>query len=420
MIHKYAMNTELFIARRLLKGKATESNYSKPIVNIAILGIALGLAVMILSMAIVTGFKKEITDKVSGFGAHIQVTHFDNNSSYETYPVEMEQDWLKELRQMEAVKSVYPFITKAGIIKTTDYLQGVVLKGIEKEFDWVFFNKHMVEGNILNISDTAKNNGILISKNISRRLSISTGDAVCMFFIQDPPRMRKFKVKGIYNTQLEEMDNVYVFCDIKHLQKLNNWDSTQISGYEILIHDFDALLDTDLAVTKLIGDRFTPGNEVLQTENVLSRYPQIFDWLNLQDVNVWVILTLMVLVAGFNMVSGLLVIILERTNMIGVLKSLGAENFGIRKLFLYHAGFLITKGLLWGNIIGIGLCLLQSQFGLIHLDPTSYYVSTVPINLKVLHILLLNFGSLLVTLIMLIVPSMLISRISPAKAIQFD
>jgi lipoprotein-releasing system permease protein len=414
------MNTELYIARRLLKGKKNKENYSRPIVNIAVAGIALGLIVMIIAVSVLTGFKQEISNKVSGFGSHIQVINYDNSSSYETKPITENQEWLDEVSQLDHVTHIQRYITKAGIIKTEAYLEGVMLKGVDADFEWSFFKKYLSEGDIPEITDSVKSNDVLISENLARRLQLNTGDDLRMYFIQEPPRMRKFTISGIYDTQLEELDKVYIFVDIKHLRKLNNWEDDQISGFEILIDDFDYLFETDMAVTRILGNNYSPDLESLRVRNITAQFPQIFDWLNLQDTNMWVILILMVVVAGFNMVSGLLIIILERTNMIGILKSMGTTNSGIRKVFLYHAGFLISRGLLWGNVLGIGLCLLQHYFGVIKLDPASYYVSMVPINLNLFHLLILNAGTMLVTIVMLILPSMLVTRISPSEAIKFE
>ncbi|MGC9330668.1 MAG: ABC transporter permease [Bacteroidales bacterium] len=414
------MNTELYIARRLLKGKKNKQNYSRPIVNIAVTGIAIGLIVMIIAVSVLTGFKQAIRNKVSGFGSHIQVVNYDNNSSYETQPITENQDWLGEVSRLDHVIHIQRYITKAGIIKTEAYIEGVMLKGVDTDFDWSFFEKYLIDGSIPVINDSTTSNNVLISENLARRLKLNTGDDLRMYFIQDPPRMRKFTISGIYDTQLEELDKIFIFVDIKHLRKLNNWDDDMISGFEILIDDFDYLFEADMAVTRIVGNNYSPDLESLRVRNITAQYPQIFDWLNLQDTNMWVILILMVAVAGFNMVSGLLIIILERTNMIGILKSMGATNFSIRKVFLYHAGFLISRGLLWGNLLGIGLCLLQQQFGIIKLDPASYYVSMVPINLNILHILILNLGTMLVTVLMLILPSMLVTRISPSEAIKFE
>ncbi|MDD2199095.1 MAG: ABC transporter permease [Bacteroidales bacterium] len=414
------MNVEYYIAKRLLKKQKVGNRFSRPIVSIAIVGIALGLAVMILAVAIVTGFKNEITQKVIGFGSHIQIVNYDTNNSYETIPISNQQEWIDDIKNIEGVQQIQQFITKAGISKTDNYLQGVVLKGIGSDFDWSFFNTHLFDGELIEISDTVLTNQVVISKYLANALQLSVGDDIRTYFIQDPPRMRKFSVAGIYDTGLEDLDKIYAFVDIKHLQKLNNWEDNQITGFEVLLDDYSHLTNAELQITKLIGNRFSDDGSMLRTTNIRSEYPQIFDWLSLLDMNVWVILILMVSVAGFNMVSGLLVLILERVNMIGILKSLGAKNFSVRKVFLYHASFLTLRGLLIGNIIGILLCFIQLQWGVFTLDPSSYYVSSVPINLNIIHLLLLNVGTLIVTFFMMIVPSLLITRISPVQAIQFD
>jgi lipoprotein-releasing system permease protein len=414
------MNVEYYIAKRLLKKQKGGNRFSRPIVSIAIAGIALGLAVMILAVAIVTGFKNEITQKVIGFGSHIQIVNYDTNTSYETIPISNKQEWKDDISKIEGVEHIQQYITKAGIIKTDNYLQGVVLKGIGPDFEWSFFKTHLFEGDLIEINDTVRINQVVISKYLADALQISIGDDLRTYFIQDPPRMRKFIVAGIYDTGLEDLDKIFVFVDIKHLQKLNNWEDDQITGFEVLLNDYSHLNNAELQITKLIGNRFSSDGSMLRTTNIRSEYPQIFDWLSLLDMNVWVILILMVSVAAFNMVSGLLVLILERVNMIGILKSLGAKNFSVRKVFLYHASFLTLRGLVIGNIIGVLICLIQIKWGVFTLDSSSYYVSSVPINLNLLHLLLLNAGTLLITFVMMIVPSLLIARISPIQAIQFD
>jgi len=404
----------------MVSRKHQTNSFSGPIVAVAVGGIAIGLAVMIVAVSIVTGFKKEITSKVVGFGSHLQIVNYDNNTSYETLPITMNQDWLEKVKNLDGVKSINKFIVKAGILKTEDNLQGVVFKGIDMDYNWQFFRQYMVAGDTLVINDTAKSNNVVISQYIAEALDLKTGDSFAAYFIQDPPRMRKFVVAGIYNTQLEDLDKIFVFVDIKHLRKLNDWQDDQITGFEIQVEDFSNLLEYDKEVTRIVGNNFSPDGSMLKVRSIQEDYPGIFDWLSLLDINVWVILILMVSVAGFNMVSGLLVIILERVNMIGILKSMGAENLRIEKIFIYVAGFLIGRGLLIGNVIGIGLCLVQMYTGAITLDPESYYVATVPINLDVFHILILNAGTMLVTIFMMTLPSMIISRISPADSIRFN
>lgn len=414
------MNLPYFIAQRLIKGRIEGTSFSRPINVIAIIGIASGLAVMILSVAILTGFKNEIREKVVGFGSHIQITNFDSNISYETTPVSDTQSFVPAIKALPGIKHVQVYATKAGIIKTEDEIQGVVLKGVGSDFDWSYFGSNIVDGEIFRVSDSARTDRVIISKKLSDMLRLKTGDSFAMHFVQDPPRMRKFTISGIYETSLEEFDKVYVFCDISHIQRLNSWDKTSVSGFEIFIDDFDKLDLMTMKVRDAIGYRISEEEPRFKTTSIRTRYPQIFDWLNFQDINVIIIITLMLIVAGFNMISGLLILILEKTNMIGILKALGSDDKTIRNVFLYQAAYLIGKGLIWGNLIGLGLAFLQLKTGIFTLDPTSYYIKTVPVNLEFSHILLLNAGTMVAILIMLLVPSKLISHITPVKAIRYD
>jgi lipoprotein-releasing system permease protein len=414
------LNLELFIARRLVSKRHSSKSFSRPIVAVAIGGIAIGLAVMIVSVSIVTGFKNEISEKVIGFGSHLQIVNFDNNSSYETFPITQNQDWIEDITAIEGISSVNRFIVKAGIAKTDDNLHGVVFKGIDTDYNWKFFQQYLIEGDTLVISDTAKSNDIVISQYVANVLNLKLGDKIGAYFIQDPPRMRKFTITGIYNTQLADLDKLFVLVDIKHLRKLNNWEDDQITGFEIQVEDFSNLIEYEKEVNRMVGNNFSPDGSLLQVKSIKDEYPGIFDWLSLLDINVWIILILMLAVSGFNMVSGLLVIILERVNMIGIMKSMGARNIHIEKVFIYLAGFLISRGLIFGNVIGIGLCLIQKWTGLITLDPESYYVSVVPVNLDILNILLLNVGILVVTVLIMTLPAMIVSKISPADSIRFN
>lgn len=414
------MSIDLFIAKRLIRQRRQGASFSRPINIISITGIALGLAVMILAVAILTGFKKEIRNKVAGFGAHIQVTNFDDNMSYETVPISRNQDFVKKLSGNDGIHNIQVYATKAGIIKTADNMQGVVLKGIGSDYDWSFFKSNLVEGELFTPSDSIRTNNVLISKKISDMLGLKCGDTFTMFFIQEPARMRKFTIAGIYETSLEEFDKTYLFCDINHIRRLNGWQDDMVSGFEIYINDFDRLDEMTADVRDAIGYRILEDEEQLKVSNIALKYPQIFDWLGFQDTNVIIILTLMILVAGFNMISGLLILILEKTNMIGILKALGSGNRMIRNIFLYQAAWLIGKGLLLGNIIGIGFALLQQKTNLIPLDPSSYYLKSVPINLDPTHLILLNVGTMVAIIIMLLVPSQLIAHISPVKAIRYD
>jgi len=414
------MDLPYFIAQRLIKGRREGTSFSRPINVIAITGIALGLAVMILAVAILTGFKQQIREKIVGFGSNIQIVNFDSNISFETVPVRQGQEFIEKIKGIPGISHIQVFATKAGIIKTEEDFQGVVLKGVGSDFDWSFFSSNMIEGSVFRVTDTVRTDRVIISKKISDMLRLKTGDSFAMHFVQDPPRMRKFTVSGIYETSLEEFDKIYVFCDIGHIKRLNGWDDDQISGFEIFIRDFDRLDEMTSAVREAVGYRLMEDDEQFKITNIRMKYPQIFDWLNFQDVNVIIIIVLMLVVAGFNMISGLLILILEKTNMIGVLKALGSEDATIRRVFLYQAAYLIGKGLLWGNIAGIGLAFLQLKTGIISLDPSSYYIKIVPVNLELAHILLLNAGTMAAILFMLLVPSKLISRITPVKAIKYD
>jgi lipoprotein-releasing system permease protein len=294
------MNLPYFIAERLIKGRKTETSFSRPINVIAITGIALGLAVMILAVSILTGFKKEIREKVVGFGSHIQVMNFDSNISFETAPVSDTQSFIQVIKNSPGIKHVEVFATKAGIIKTDEEIQGVVLKGIGSDLDWSYFGNNLVDGSVFTPSDTGRpGNDVLISKKIADMLKLGTGDTIKMLFVQDPPRMRPFRIRGIYETSLEEFDKIYVFCDIGHIKRLNGWDDDQVSGFEIFIDDFDRLDEMTSVVRDAIGYRLTEDDTKFKVTNIATRYPQIFDWLNFQDVNVIIIILLMLVVAGF-------------------------------------------------------------------------------------------------------------------------
>ncbi len=414
------MKTGLFISKRLIRERSKGTSFSKPINTIAIIGIALGLAVMILALSILTGFKNEIRNKIVGFGGHIQVLNFDSNYSYETEPISSNHDFTEKLDKIKGFTNIQVFATKAGIIKIENNIQGVVLKGVGTDYDWSFFSKNLVEGDVLSLSDSIRSSSVLISGKVSEMLGLKLNDEFAMYFVQDPPRMRRFTVKGIYVTSIEEMDKIFVICDINQIRRLNGWENDQVSGFEILIDRFNEIDFMTFVVRDAIGYEVSEDQQQLKVTNIRIKYPQIFDWLNFQDTNVIIILVLMLLVAGFNMISGLLILILEKTNMIGILKALGSEDNLIRTVFMYQSMYLIGKGLLWGNLTGITIALLQKHFEFISLNPSSYYLTTVPINLDILHILLLNAGSMAVIVVMLVIPSKLISRITPVKAIKFD
>jgi lipoprotein-releasing system permease protein len=417
------LNLELFIARRIFSDRENKKKFSRSIISFALFGIAFGLTMMILSVAVVTGFKKEIRDKVIGFGAHIQLVNFDSNSSFETMPVNKNQTWLPRLNALQGISHVEVFATKPGIIKTDHEMMGMVLKGVGPDYDWRFFRDNLVAGSVFAVSDTGISDKVLISKQVSALLKLKVGDPLFSYFLNDDnsnQRMRKFVVSGIYQSSLEEFDRLFILADIQQVRRLNNWEPDQVSGFEITIDNFDRINEITEKVKEITVHYSEQDSSLMRPVSITSKYPQIFDWLNLLDMNVWIILTLIILVAGFNMVSGLLILILERTSMIGTLKAMGCNNQSIRKVFLYLAFFLIGRGMLWGNLAGIAICILQSYFGIFRLDPTSYYLEYVPVNLKISHLLLLNAGTLAITLAMLIIPSWYISRISPSRVLRFD
>lgn len=416
------MNTEFFIASRIIRAKkAPESNTisgTRPIVRIAVAGISIGLAVMIVAVSIVTGFQKEIRNKVSGFGAHIVVTNYDSNTSYEPEPVSTDQSFYPSIDTAKGIRHIQVFATKAGIIKTHDEIEGVVVKGVGKDFDWSFFEKHITEGQSFKAGDSLApgetSKSALVSEQIAKKLKLKAGDKLYMYFIQgQDQKARIFTISGIYKTGLEEFDNLYVLADITHIQKLNDWEADQVAGFEIFIDDFNDLDNMGNYVYNQIGQE-------LNAQTIKELKPQIFDWLGLMDTNVVIIIVLMLLVAGFNMISALLIMIIERVQMIGILKALGMNNGSIRSIFIYNSIYLISMGMLIGNAVGIAACLLQKHYEFITLSEESYYVKVVPVNLELLPVLILNTGTLIVCTLMLIIPSYLVSRVSPLLAVRFN
>lgn len=414
------MNLEYFIAKRIHFEKKGERNVSRPAVRIATIGIAVGVAVMLVAIAVVVGFKQEIRNKTIGFSSHIQITNFDNNNSFEMQPVKVNDTLMGQLKAVSEVKHVQRFVTKPGIIKTEEDFQGMVLKGVGPEFDWEFFKSSLVEGEILNLNDSTSKNEVIISKVLADMLKLKLGDPFFTYFFQDQIRARKFTVKGIYSTNFAEYDKLFILTDIRIAQRLNNWEAEYFSGLEVLVKDFNQLDKATMKVYSVAANKFDEEGNGYFIQNIRQINPQIFSWLDLLDMNVWVILVLMLAVAGFNMISGLLILILEKTNMIGILKSYGAKNWSIRKIFLYESIFLIGKGMFWGNLIGLLICFIQYQFKIIPLDPVSYYTATVPITFNWFYIILLNVGTLITSILMLIGPSYLITKISPAAIMRYE
>lgn len=405
------MNLALFIAKRIsFNSKRT---FSKLIVRIAILGIMLGLAVMILAVAIVKGFKSEIREKVRGFSGDIQITKLDLNASFENSPFIISGETMKKFRKEIGITDIQAIATKNGIINAGNEIEGVVLKGVDRHYNWAYFNKILVSGKTIDFSDSLKSRSqIIISKYTADRLNLKVGDDFLMYFIENSLRKRKFKISGIYDLGVEEVDKVFVIGDIALIRSLNKWQPEEVGGYEIRVNNFNKL--------ETIADRVYEGLDIeLKSYTIKDYYSTIFEWLSLLDVNTQVILVLMIAVAVINMISALLIMILERTNMIGILKALGSSNWSVRKIFMYNAAYLIGLGLFLGNVLGIGLGLFQYHTHFFTLDQASYYINFVPVILDVQDILLLNAGTLTISLFVLLIPSMLVTRISPLKAIRF-
>ena len=411
------MNYELFIAKRIIASKKSKNSVSSPIIKISILAIAIGIIVMLFSVATGVGLQKKIKEKISGFNGDIQITNYDaNNSKVTVIPISKNQKFYPEFKDISNVKKVQVFATKAGIIRTPNEFEGIVLKGVDQDYNWSFFNEYLVAGKIPNIGSDLSNE-VLISDKTAKRLGLNTDDSFYMFFVKDDPNKapnsRKFTVSGIYNSGFEEFDETYIFGDIKHIQRINKWNKDEVGGFEVFINDFDDLRETGFEIYNSI-------DPTLNAYTIAEMFPAIFEWLSLFDTNIIVIIGIMILIAGINMVTALLVLILERTQMIGILKALGNNNWSIRKIFLYNATYLIGKGLFWGNVIGVGLLLIQKYFGLIKLNPETYYVSQAPVYLNFKILIFVNVGTLLLCLTMLIIPSLIVSKISPVKAIKFD
>ena len=415
------MNWKLFIAHRIYRSNEGGKEVSKPAVRIAMWGIAVGLAVMIVAVAVVIGFKHEVRDKVVGIGSDITVTNFDAQKSYETVPVSASDSLLDVLRSTEGVKHVQRYSTKPGMIMTDDNFLGMVLKGVSQEYDWTFLSKHLQEGEIPAFSDTASTNRALISRTIANKLHLKTGDKLYTYYIDgEKVRARRLEVSGIYQTNFSIYDDLFLLTDLYTVNRLNSWKPDQVSGIEVEVEDYGLLQPIKENIREKVDMQKDRYGSTYYVTTVEESNPQIFAWLDLLDMNVWVILILMTGVAGFTMISGLLIIILERTNMIGVLKALGADNLAIRKVFLSFSVFLIGRGMLWGNLIGLAFVGVQSFFRPFKLDPATYYVDSVPVEFNLWWWILLNVCTLIVSVLMLVGPSYLIAHIHPAKSIKFE
>lgn len=411
------MNTELFIARRLHFDENVGQRMSRPAMRVATAGIAVGLTVMLVAVAVVVGFKREVSNQIVGFGSHIQVAAYENGYGYETVPIVPSDSLVQTLETLPHIKCVQRITTKPGIVKTDTDFEGIVLKGVDAGFDWTFFKTHIVAGNIPVVGGDVAANDALISRHTANLLHLAVGDRFTAYFVGESVRARRFTVCGIYETAFADFDKLFVLTDMRHVQKLNGWNADCISQLELLVDDFDKIDEIERNVFFAVA---TQGGTPMQVRNIKKIVPRMFEWLDMLDVNAWVILALMLAVAGFNMISGLLIIILERTNTIGLLKAMGARDRSIRKIFVCQAAFLIGKGMLWGNVAGCAIVLVEQFTHAIPLDPAMYYVNYIPVSLSVEHWLLINIGTFVITLLMLIVPSHIITSIRPAQSIKFD
>lgn len=415
------MNVPYFFARRIYADNDNQKKVSRPAVRIAVIGVAVGLAVMIVSVCVVLGFKHAIRDKVVGFGSHIQVAEFSMLQQGTDSPIEVDDSVMNVLQHIEGVKHVQRFAMKQGILKTDSDFLGVAFKGVGPEFDSTFIHQHLLEGVVPKFSDKSSGNKILVSKVMADKLKLTCGSRIFAYFIDDSGvRTRRFTIAGIYQTNLTQYDNVMCYVDLYTAVKLNGWQEEMASGAELQVDHFDKLDEVENRVVKLVNRTTDKYGNTYSSKTIKELSPQIFSWLDLLDLNVWIILIIMMAVAAVTMISGLLIIILERTQMIGLMKALGARNPMVRHTFMWFAAFIIGRGLLWGNMIALALVALQYFTGIVKLDPATYYVSSVPVEVNVLFVVLLNIGTLLISLLVLIGPSFLISHIHPAKTMTYE
>lgn len=411
------MSFEFFIARRIIASKDYKSSISAPIIKIAITAIALGIIMMLISIATGVGLQKKIREKVSAFNGDIIITNFDTNFSNDSQnPISKKQDFYPTFKNIDGIKHVQVSASKGGVIRTETDFEGVVVKGVGNDYDWEYFKDYLTEGKLPDFKGDL-NEDILVSEYLANRLHLKLGDKVTTFFLNDEvsktPRSRGFNIVGIYNSGFQQFDEQFIITDIRHIQRLNKWEEDQIGAFEVFVNDFDEIIP--------IGNQvYNETGSTLDTQTIRQKYASIFEWLDLFDFNIIMIIGIMILVAGINMITALLVLILERTQMIGILKALGSSDWSVRKVFIYNAMYLIGVGLFWGNIIGIGLLLIQKYGKVFKLNPDTYYVNEAPVYLNWDYILLLNAGTFLLCLLMLLIPSFIISKISPVKAIRFE
>ena len=414
------MKPDYFIYKKIRSGGVSGKRFAGPVLKVAVAGIVLGMTVMILSLAVGNGFKKEIREKIIGFGSHIQITNYDYNQSYEANPFLHDSTLFEKLSSVKGVKKVQSTATKPGLFKTDTEIQGIVIKGVGQDYDFSFMKSILLDGNVPQYTNDSTSNDILISDDIALMLNLNVGDDVMTYFFQEQIRVRKFNVVGIFDSHIPDLDKLFVIGDIRHIQRLNNWEYNQIAGYDILIDNYEQMNYVAFNIFEITAMHVFEDGTMLRTQTIRQTQPMIFGWLDLLDMNIAVIIVLVLLVAGFNMISGLLILILERTNMIGILKSVGTGNWTLRKIFLRLSTEIVLRGVIIGNLLGFALCFIQSKFGIVSLDPANYFIETVPINLNLLHLLLLNIGAIIAIFLLMLGPSYLAARISPVKSIGFD
>lgn len=416
------MNFVVFVAKRLFKNKGNQKGASKLAVNIATGGVAIGIAVMLISVCVVLGFKQEIKNKLIGFGSHIQIQNYQSLISSESYPIAVNDSLLRIVKSTPNIAHWERTCYKTGILKTDEQFKGILLKGVAEEVDTTFLHNSLLSGSLPSFSDQKASNEIVISETTARELKLKTGDKISAYFFDNGIRARRFLIKGIYQTNLSELDNNIVLTDFYTCNKLNRWNKNQCSSLNLTLKDYSTLKATTQKLARRINVEL--GSDIygasFTTMSIEDLYPQLFTWLDLLNTNVWVILILMTGVAGITMISGLLIIILERTSFIGTLKALGAHDRSIRRIFLCFSLFIVGRGLLWGNLLAFLLIFIQQQFGLVTLDPQIYYVEQVPLLINWSYVLLINVSTLLISICVLVLPSLLISRINPIKSIRFD
>ncbi|HUH25643.1 MAG TPA: FtsX-like permease family protein [Flavobacterium sp.] len=412
------VNLSYFIAKRLATSKKYKNSVSAPIIKIAVAAVAISVVMMLVSVATGLGLQQKIRDKITSFNGHVVISNFDNNQSNITLePISTDQSFYPKFTEVPEVKSIHAFSTKAGVVRTEKSLEGMVFKGVDANYQWEYLQEYLVDGKLPQFETDGMTNDVIISSFLADRLELKTGDKIQTYFLKNEaegmPSVRTFTVSGIYSSGFPQFDELFIIGDLKHVQRLNKWKADEVGGFEVFVNDFSKI--------DVIADEiYAHIPSTLNSEAITTKFYNIFEWLKLFDFNIYIILGLMVLVASINMIVALLVLILERTQMIGILKAIGANNWQIRKIFMHNATYIIFIGLLIGNAIGLGLLFIQKQFGIVKLDPTQYYVTEAPVYLPVFTILLINAALVILCYLILLLPSYIVTKISPIKSIKFQ